>query len=296
MTETESITAILDRADGATPQVGNAHPHTVGRQPEVRRTCALATVAWPVLPDGRLASAVPTSSGYIRELGQHSIIVELDQADRAGAFCLGVEVADGTRQFAGISEQQREACTTGVRITGSLQGIGEQILREESRMPQLDLDSFRYRLPFDESVYESWCDAGILKREVLDRVLACPKCDAVTTFRFACRQCGSGRLQHSMLAHHFACAFVAPLPEFERDDQLTCPNCRTPHLVAGTDFEYMPGENECGACGWTDRDLEQTGHCLNCDHRFPAHQAIEHELVGYDAQRLDVLALAADLG
>ena len=58
----------------------------------------------------------------------------------------------------------------------------------------------------------------------------------------------------------------------------------------------MPGESVCQTCGWHDRELEQTGHCLNCDHRFPAFQAIEEELVGYDAQRLDALALVPQLG
>ena len=99
-----------------------------------------------------------------------------------------------------------------------------------------------------------------------------------------------------MLAHHFACAFVAPLTEFDNEETLKCPNCQTKHLVAGTDFEYMPGDNECDVCGWTDRELEQTGHCLNCDSRFAAHKAVEQELVGYHVERLASLADIADLG
>lgn len=295
MIETETTSAVVSRVQAGSATQADALPHGADNfGPRV--SCVLPTVAWRVLEDGRLASHSPASCGFLKEVGRDSLVAELEPMDGVGALVLGVELHDGSRRFTGINERNREKCGNGTRITGEFCGPADRLLAEGSRVPELDVNTFRYRLPFDESVYEDWSAAGILKREVLDRVLTCPKCAAVATFRFACRQCGSGRLQHTLLAHHFACACVAPLSEFERDGQLACPNCRTKHLVAGTDFDYMPDDHECNSCGWTDRDLEQTGHCLNCDRRFPAHQAIEQELVGYDAQRLDVLALTANLG
>lgn len=297
MTEYETDTAILDCVELANGQPGAvaANAATVSRDSAQRRACALPAAAWEVLDDGRLASRTPTGIGLVTEVGRESVVVELNSVATTGLLAVGVE-RDGRREFLGVTERSREPAITGVRMTGVFSGIADRLLADKSRVPRLDLETFRYDLPFSDAVYESWCQAGIFEREVLDRVLTCPKCAAVATFRFACRQCGSGRLEHTTLMHHFACAFVAPADDFDDGEQLVCPNCRTRHLVAGTDFEYMPGDHACRPCGWTDRDLVQTGHCLNCDRRFPAHQAIEQELVGYDAQRLDVLALTADLG
>ncbi len=134
-----------------------------------------------------------------------------------------------------------------------------------------------------------------MKRIVLDRVLLCPSCNAVPTFRFGCRKCQSGRLEQPFLVHHFACAHVGPLKDFETDVSLKCPKCQTKHLIAGTDFEYSPAEHTCLDCGWKDFELEQTGHCLNCESRFPIHKAVEQELVGYYAEQLDSLALVSGL-
>ena len=289
MNEYESDSAVLDLVESVSADRGSDAGH---RQ---RKSCEIPAVVWEVLVDGRL-SASPPGVGVLCEVGPDSVVLKLDRSVETGQMAAGLERGQDGRQFVGVSERRRESCDRGVRVTGTVSGVASRLLTEESRLPVLDPDTFQYTLPFDDSVYESWCDAGILRPETLDRVLTCPKCTAVATFRFACKQCGSGRVQHAMLMHHFACAFVAPADQFQQDGTLACPNCRTPHLVAGTDFEYMPGDNQCRSFGSTDRDLTQTGHCLNCDRRFPAHQAIEQELVGYDAQRLDVLALTADLG
>lgn len=289
MIDYESDSAVLDLVESVSAERCNdtGHPQ--------RKSCEIPAVVWEVLVDGRLSSS-SSHVGVLREIGPDSIVLELDRPTETGQMVVGLERGQEGSEFVGATERTRETCERGVRVTGALTGIASRLLAGETRVPQLNPETFRYSLPFDEAVYQSWCDAGILQPEVLDRVLTCPKCTAVATFRFACKQCGSGRVQHSMLMHHFACAFVAPADQFQQGGTLACPNCRTQHLVAGTDFEYMPGDNQCRSCGWTDRDLTQTGHCLNCDRRFPAHQAIEQELVGYDAQRLDVLALTANLG
>ena len=91
--------------------------------------------------------------------------------------------------------------------------------------------------------------------------------------------------------HHFACAHVGPLELFDQDGSLRCPKCQTRHLIVGTDFEYAPGEHVCADCHWQDHEVQRIGHCLNCDARFPLHKAVEQELLGYDADQLDALAL-----
>ncbi len=262
-----------------------------------RSKCSVPLSAFALTSDGHIASrkpfaAVATSCAE----GSASLSLGWDAMPAYPSLVLGVPTLDGRTLFAGCVLTSHEVRDDGIHCEINRGGIGEIILTEEARIPTLNTEFFQYRLPCDDSVYDSWSRAGILKRTVLDRVLVCGKCRSVATFRFACRQCGSGRVAQKMLAHHFACAFVAPASEFETAETLKCPNCRTKHLVAGTDFEYMPGDNECDVCGWSDRELEQTGHCLNCDSRFAAHKAVEQELVGYHVERLASLADIADLG
>lgn len=260
------------------------------------RCLTLPVLAWTVQSDGRLDER-PPRAGFLREISARSAkfdLVEPLPLSRA-LVALGVECPDSVTRYAGLSIRERNDSENGTSYQASFDGIAHGVLQERCRHPFLDEVLFQYRFPFPTDVYESWEAAGLLKRSVLDRVMLCPRCRSVPTFRFACRNCRSGRLDHSLLIHHFPCAFVAPSTDFEREGDLVCPKCLTKKLVAGTDFEFMPGEFRCRSCGWRDQDLEQTGHCLNCETRFAAHQAAEEELVGYDAERLDPLALLSDV-
>lgn len=261
-----------------------------------RFTRVLPLVAWCVRLDGQLDGG-QSYDGFLKELSEDGLEFELHSTPPLvrSTFVVGVECPDGVTRYAGVAVRHRSESANGIRFGASFDGIADSLLQERSRKPFLDEKVFQYRLPFPAAVYESWETAGILKRSVLDRVMLCPRCRSVPTFRFACRNCRSARLDHSLLIHHFPCAFVAPSTDFERGEELVCPKCLTKKLVAGTDFEFMPGEFTCRGCGWKDQDLEQTGHCLNCETRFAAHQAAEEELVGYDAQRLDPLALLSDV-
>jgi rubredoxin len=261
-----------------------------------RFTRVLPLTAWCVRLDGQLDAAEP-HGGFLKDLSEEGLEFELHSTPLKvrSTFVVGVECPDTVTRYAAVSVRHRSECVNGTRIGGTFEGIGNSLLQEHSRKPFLDEKLFQYRFPFPSTVYESWEAGGILKRSVLDRVMLCPRCRSVPTFRFACRNCRSGRLDHSLLIHHFPCAFVAPSTDFERGEDLVCPKCLTRKLVAGTDFEFMPGEFTCRSCGWKDQDLEQTGHCLNCETRFAAHQAAEEELVGYDVERLDPLALLSDV-
>ena len=270
----------------------------VNTRDDQRRTCVLPLTAMFIRADGMILDE--SRSGYSRDVSSSGIEFELsgNEPPTATSIVLGIECPDDRIRFVGVVNRHAEVRGAGLRCGGDFAGIAHRMLSQHGRIPSLDSERFQYAMQFDSAVYESWQAAGILKRIVLDRVLLCPKCHSVPTFRFACRSCGAGRLEHEQLIHHYACAFVGPARDFDTASKasLVCPKCRTKHLAVGTDFEYAPGEFHCQCCGWRDRDLEQTGHCLNCEHRFPIHQSVEQELIGYDVERLDPLALIADLG
>ncbi|MBI4616187.1 MAG: hypothetical protein HY720_21400 [Planctomycetes bacterium] len=126
----------------------------------------------------------------------------------------------------------------------------------------------------------------------MDRVLVCPRCHSLPTFRRGCRRCGSGRVSTERLIHHFACGHYAPETRFETERGLVCPRCGGKALVIGTDYEFAEGAHRCADCGLSDSAFETIAHCLACSFRFPASEAIEKDLTLYEVNRI----VPAELG
>jgi ribosomal protein L40E len=207
---------------------------------------------------------------------------------------VGVECPDGTLCYAGM-----EVCHTSqrdpgrLRVGGRLGGRGEQILDAACHPTVFDSTSIRLSRPVSEDVLQAWCEVEVLTPVVLDSVQVCPRCRALPTFRPGCRSCGSGRVVGEQLIHHFACAYVAPIADFERPEGLVCPKCRARKLVVGSDYEYQIGATRCPDCQWHGAEPQQVGQCLMCHFRFPGGQALRLELKGYHVHRLDPLAFIA---
>jgi hypothetical protein len=178
-----------------------------------------------------------------------------------------------------------------VRLAGRLGGLSHAILSADNLTPTLDPGSLTFTLPFAEDLLRSWAEIGLLELGDRDRVQLCPRCHTLPSFRQGCPMCGSSQVTADQFIHHFGCAHVAPVPDFEAGDELVCPKCRTRRLVVGADFEFLPGANRCPDCHWSGTELEHVGQCLRCGLRFPGYQAFTQELCTYHAHRLDPLAL-----
>jgi hypothetical protein len=178
-----------------------------------------------------------------------------------------------------------------LRVGGCFGGPADALLQSKALTPAFDSQTFRFLLPQAPALLESWAALGVLTPVVLDRVQVCPRCRALPTFRRGCPACGSTHVQSDRLLHHFACAYIGLLDEFETAKGLMCPKCQTPHLIVGSDYEALAGPYRCQDCEWSSTELEQVAECLACRLRFPSYQAHEQELRGYRAHRLDPLAL-----
>lgn len=147
-------------------------------------------------------------------------------------------------------------------------------------VPRLDPVSFRFAYGVSEMQIESWKDDESVVKLALDQVLVCPCCKAIPTFRPGCGVCGSAWTERESLIHHYACAHIGAESEFRNNDELSCPKCLKKDLVAGADFEIVGGGCVCSDCGAKSSDSQLVGHCLSCDHRFPAYEASLIQLTG----------------
>ena len=147
--------------------------------------------------------------------------------------------------------------------------------------PGIDKRSLKFSHRIDEGHLEEGAKQGMLSSKLLDRALVCPRCESLPSFRHGCPCCGSGRVEQELLIHHFACAHVGRVEDFETPDGIACTKCRAKHLMVGADFEYQRGPLRCLDCQWSPRELELVGHCLRCGFRFPAQQALVKDLMAY---------------
>jgi DNA-directed RNA polymerase subunit RPC12/RpoP len=258
-----------------------AHPRYAFRRP---------VVAIPLLPDGTpdrarkvVGQSIDLSNGGMAlELG-------LDRSLQGETLLVGMQDRDGALRFIGMQVcHARPLEDDRLLVGGQFGGRASEILQSGAQLPVLDPGTMHFRLEQPEDLLAEWVDAGIFQKVLVDRVQLCPRCGGLPTFRFACRSCGSARVTNDQLIHHYACAHVALLQDFETTEGLVCPKCRTRSLVVGSDYEFLRGPYRCADCGWTDTELEHVAHCLQCGFRFASHQASVRELYGYRADALDV--------
>ncbi|HRX78370.1 MAG TPA: response regulator [Pirellulaceae bacterium] len=248
--------------------------------------------AIPVMPDGSPAEAY-SADGFSVDVSLGGMQFEIAGIDRLPTkqILVGIEAYDSVLHFASVEAKRVEPTGTGLRIGAAFTEGEHDLIRRGNIEPTFNPQTCRFGMDLPLEVIAKWIEFGILRATLMDRVLICPQCQAVPTFRNGCRICGSVRLHSRPLIHHFACAHIGYVSDFEKDGAIICPKCRTRNLIVGADYEHLSGPYRCLDCDWSDTDLELVGNCLKCEFRFPMNQALEEDLIGYHVHRLDALAL-----
>ena len=202
--------------------------------------------------------------------------------------CLvGVKRPDSLFAYATVRWLHRSTKDGKTRLGGSFLTGDDDPLDPSKLSPRLNKASLQLAPALSQFTIEQWAQLGVARPFVIDRVLGCPTCQAMPTFRNGCPTCGSPGVGCTRLIHHFACAHVAKAGEFERDGSLGCPKCRARNLVVGADFEHLDGPASCRDCGWSGSSAVLIGECLSCGRRFPGSDAREMEVIQYHVERMD---------
>ena len=148
--------------------------------------------------------------------------------------------------------------------------------------PFFDVQTMKYTYAASPEQIQSWQSDDRVTRVLLDTILTCPACHSVPTFRNGCSNCGSAVVEQQRLLHHFACAHVGSEHEFRSaENGLSCPKCLQKDLVVGSDFEVTAGPFRCGDCRQIINTMSLIGHCVCCELRFPAAEAVSMPLYGF---------------
>lgn len=105
----------------------------------------------------------------------------------------------------------------------------------------------------------------LLTGEFVDRIHYCGGCgSAFLNFRETCPECHSAHLRMDDLVHHFRCAHVAPMEDFQGRGGLRCPKCEHELKQIGVDYDKPSSVYVCQDCGHTTQDPETATLCFRC--------------------------------
>lgn len=261
---------------------------------DVRHSPPRPVMAIPVFPNGR-PDETNCVEGRMTSLSDGGMAFRIDKPHppASNRLVVGIELEDGQWAFTTLEVRRTEKAERGHEIAGRFAPENRDLLRTANLIPTLNPSTCRFTTGLAEETLSHWARIGILHPTVIDHVLVCPECHAVPTFRYGCPACGSMRVTRTTMIHHYACAYVGDVSDFEREGEMTCPKCHTRSLVVGSDYEHIFGAYDCWDCGWRDSQLELVGHCRACDLQFPVGQCPEDPLVGFHVERLDPSRLVA---
>lgn len=205
-----------------------------------------------------------------------------------GDLMMGIEGPGHKLFWAGVSVAAMiPPDTHGMLVQCRLGGCGDALLAPRNLTAQYDLREQRYVLGFPSEVLNAWQQLGVLGYRPQGAVSTCPECASIPVFRTGCPGCASTLLAPAWLIHHYRCGYTGLAPDWRGRRIVECPGCKSHRLSTGAEFLCREG-HRCSACGWAGMELETFGHCRRCWSDFPSYRAIQREVPGYVAQRLDL--------
>jgi hypothetical protein len=125
-------------------------------------------------------------------------------------------------------------------------------------------------------------EAGVLKRELYDKAVHCPKCGSMNvSVQYCCPFCLSYDIKRSSLIEHIRCGYIDIEEKFVSGVELICPKCRRKLTVEDVDYRRAGLWCTCNKCGRS-FDMPTPKHfCRNCQTSFTFENAKIKEAYKY---------------
>ncbi len=234
----------------------------------------------PVDPEG-LPTLSQRCHGTAILVAPDRVLLNLDSRPEMPALVVGVRTEHDALQYFGIDVESTGHLRPGqFLIHGQVGGLADALLQPKNLTPRFHFDTMTFTFGFAAPVLHRWEAAGVLQSVVIDRLLLCPRCHGLPTFRHGCGRCGSGRVHRSSPDHTGADPYHStPCP---------CSDHASPtvKVASASRFTYR-----CQDCQGTEVELAPVNQCLHCNHRFAVQEGYELVLRGYRVDRLDSAAV-----
>jgi len=170
--------------------------------------------------------------------------------------------------------------------------ISKFLSSEFERLDPVYDPKYGYSYPIVEAIMGDHAEAevflnhlyeiGILKRDVFDKMISCPKCNSGSvSMRYCCPYCKSFNVKKSSLVEHIQCGYIDIEDRFKQNDRLVCPRCH--NELTKPDFNYRKAGvwcacNECGK----NFDIPVPSHfCRDCKNIFTFEDAVYRDVYSY---------------
>lgn len=153
--------------------------------------------------------------------------------------------------------------------------LGKLLSGETSRLEPVFDPKEGYRYPIVETIVgdaakaEAFLDrlhvAGILERQLYDKMLLCPKCSSVNvTVHYCCPYCKSFDVHRSSLVEHVKCGYMDVEENFRKGGKLVCQKCHDELKKLDVDYRRAGVWCNCKGCGKSFDVPEATLFCRDC--------------------------------
>lgn len=125
---------------------------------------------------------------------------------------------------------------------------------------------------------------GLFKSNFIDLVYCCSNCrSSHLSYRETCPRCGNSHTDSFDIVHHFPCAYVGPITDFQNeiDDQLNCPKCSKKLRHIGVDYDKPSVLHVCKNCETKFQDYNVKAKCLYCNHENMVDTLVNQEVREY---------------
>ena len=108
---------------------------------------------------------------------------------------------------------------------------------------------------------------GLVWPDFYERIYLCNNCSGgFLSYREVCPHCNSSNSSAQDLVHHFPCAYIGPLSDFQNnvDNALTCPKCNKALRHIGVDYDKPSIIHHCNNCDKNFQDFFVKAKCISC--------------------------------
>jgi len=133
-----------------------------------------------------------------------------------------------------------------------------------------------------EEFLQGLFEAGVLKRELYDKIVYCPSCGtANVSMHYCCPHCKSFDVRKSALIEHIQCGYIDTEEKFLKDDKLVCPRCRKELTKPDVDYHKAGVWCTCNECGKS-FDIPVPAHfCRDCRRNFTFEESLYKDAYSY---------------
>ena len=210
------------------------------------------------------------------------------------------EAAEKAREIFRLSNKLPTQTASHQHLDGELLVKLSQYLytRKKALEPSPDrYAKLHYRFPFLTSFFEEKGEQkalsilklgekqGWFNTKVVDKLHLCPECDSAHhNLRACCPKCFSVDIVEEDLVHHFPCAHIAPMSDFQKkgNDGLHCPKCDKSLRHIGNDYDKPSAIFNCHSCHHTFQQPEFRALCIECETEVSLEKLKETVISNYE--------------